>query len=89
MSYGPVHAAASVQSDAGLLPPTVVNGVAAGLPVFTPHTNTPPDVLRQKLSVIRLTQVATSRNKFECGRAAIATPILSGGGRVAATIELP
>ena len=62
--------------------------IAAGLPAFTRHTITSPDVLRQKLSVIRLTQIATSRNEFECGKAAIAMPIFYGGGRVAAAIEL-
>ena len=62
--------------------------IAAGLPAFTPHTITSPDVLRRKLSVIRLTQIATSRNEFECGKAAIAMPIFYGGGRVAAAIEL-
>ena len=34
-----------------------------------------------------MTQIATSRNEIECGRAAIAMPIFYGGGRVAA-IEL-
>ena len=69
--------------------PGVVNRViAAGLPAFTPHTITSPEVLRQKLSVIRLTQIATSRNEFECGKAAIAMPIFYRGGRVAAAIEL-
>ena len=70
-------------------PPGVVNRViAAGLPAFTCHTITSPDVLRQRLSVIRLTQIATSRNEFECGRAAIAMPIFYGAGQVAAAIEL-
>jgi DNA-binding IclR family transcriptional regulator len=62
--------------------------VAAGLPAFTRHTITSPDVLRQRLSVIRLTQMATSRNEFECGKAAITMPIFYGAGRVAAAIEL-
>jgi len=57
------------------------------LPAFTSHTITSPDVLRRKLSLIRLTQIATSRNEFECGKAAIAMPIFYGGGRVAA-VEL-
>ena len=38
--------------------------------------------------MIRLTQVATSRNEFECGKAAIAMPVFYGGGHVAAAIEL-
>ena len=85
----PAHAAASGKALLAFSPPSVVNHViAAGLPAFTRHTITSPDVLRQKLSVIRLTQVATSRNEYECGRAAIAMPIFYGRGRVAAAIEL-
>ncbi len=85
----PAHAAASGKALLAFSPSSVVNHViAAGLPAFTRHTITSPDVLRQKLSVIRLTQVATSRNEFECGRAAIAMPIFYGRGRVAAAIEL-
>jgi DNA-binding IclR family transcriptional regulator len=85
----PAHAAASGKALLAFSPPGVVNRViAAGLPAFTPHTITSPEVLRQRLSVIRLTQVATSRNEFECGKAAIAMPIFYGGGRVAAAIEL-
>jgi DNA-binding IclR family transcriptional regulator len=85
----PAHAAAAGKALLAFSPPSVVNHViAAGLPAFTRHTITSPDVLRQKLSVIRLTQVATSRNEFECGRAAIAMPIFYGRNRVAAAIEL-
>ena len=62
--------------------------IEAGLPAFTPHTITSPEVLRHKLSVIRLTQVATSRDEFASGKAAIAMPIFYGRGRVAAAIEL-
>jgi IclR family transcriptional regulator, acetate operon repressor len=85
----PAHAVASGKALLAFSPPSVVSHViAAGLPAFTPHTITSPDVLRQTLSVIRLTQIATSRNEFECGRAAIAMPVFYGKGRVAAAIEL-
>ena len=85
----PAHAAASGKALLAFSPPRVIDHViAAGLPAFTPHTITSPDVLRRNLSVIRLTQVATSRNELECGKAAIAMPIFYGGGRVAAAIEL-
>jgi len=85
----PAHAAASGKALLAFSPPGVIDHViAAGLPAFTPHTITSPDVLRRKLSVIRLTQIATSRNEYECGKAAIAMPIFYGGGRVAAAIEL-
>jgi DNA-binding IclR family transcriptional regulator len=85
----PAHAAASGKALLAFSPPRVIDHViAAGLPAFTPHTITSPEVLRRNLSVIRLTQVATSRNELECGKAAIAMPIFYGGGRVAAAIEL-
>ena len=85
----PAHAAASGKVLLAFSPPSVVNHViAAGLPAFTRHTITSPDDLRRKLSVIRLRQIATSRNEFECGRAAIAMPVFCGKGRVAAAIEL-
>jgi len=85
----PAHAAASGKVLLAFSPPSVVNHViAAGLPAFTRHTITSPDDLRRKLSVIRLRQIATSRNEFECGRAAIAMPVFYGKGRVAAAIEL-
>jgi IclR family transcriptional regulator, acetate operon repressor len=85
----PAHAAAAGKALLAFSPPGVVNRVIAdGLPAFTRHTITSPDLLRQSLSVIRLTQVATSRNELECGKTAIAMPIFYGGGRVAAAIEL-
>jgi DNA-binding IclR family transcriptional regulator len=85
----PAHAAASGKALLAFSPPCVIDHViAAGLPAFTRHTITSPEVLRRKLSVIRLTQIATSRNELECGKAAIAMPIFHGGGRVAAAIEL-
>ena len=85
----PAHATAAGKAVLAFSPPWVVDRViAAGLPALTPHTITSPEVLRQKLSVIRLTQLATSRNEFEFGKAAIAMPIFYRGGRVAAAIEL-
>jgi DNA-binding IclR family transcriptional regulator len=85
----PAHAAASGKALLAFSPATVVDHVIdAGLPAFTPHTITSPEVLRQKLTTIRLTQVATSRNEFKCGTAAIAMPIFYGRGRTLAAIEL-
>ena len=52
----PAHAAASGKALLAFSPPYVIDRViAAGLPAFTRHTITSPDVLRQRLSVIRLT----------------------------------
>ena len=85
----PAHAAASGKALLAFSPAGVVNHVIeAGLPAFTRHTITSPDVLRQKLSIIRLTKIATARNEFEHDRSAIAMPIFYGGGRVAAALEL-
>jgi hypothetical protein len=85
----PAHAAASGKALLPFFPPGVVNRViAAGLPTFTQHTITSLDVLRQRLSAIRLPQIATSRNEFDCGKAAIAMPLFYGAGHVAAAIEL-
>jgi DNA-binding IclR family transcriptional regulator len=85
----PAHAAAAGKALLAFSPPAVVDRViAAGLPEFTRYTITSPEALRQRLAVIRLTQIATSRNEFECGRSAIAMPVFYGGGRVAAAIEV-
>jgi DNA-binding IclR family transcriptional regulator len=85
----PAHATAAGKALLAFSPPEVVDHVIqAGLTAFTPHTITSPDVLRQKLAVIRLTQVATARGEFEHGKATIAMPIFYRRGRVAAAIEL-
>ena len=84
----PAHATASGKALLAFSPPAVVDRVIdAGLPAFTPHTITSPELLRHKLATIRLTQVA-SRNEFVCGTSAIAMPVFYGRGRVAAAIEL-
>ena len=88
-SVVPAHAAASGKAMLAFSSPDVVDDViAAGLPAITGHTITSPDVLRHHLSVIKLTQMATSVDELERGRSAIACPIFFGGGRVAAAIEL-
>ncbi|HVQ51188.1 MAG TPA: IclR family transcriptional regulator C-terminal domain-containing protein, partial [Mycobacterium sp.] len=52
-STAPIHAAASGKALLAFSPPTVIDRViGAGLPAFTPHTITSPDVLRQKLTTI-------------------------------------
>jgi DNA-binding IclR family transcriptional regulator len=62
------HAAASGKALLAFSPPGVVNRViAAGLPAFTWHTITSPDMLRQRLSVI-ITQIATSRNELSAAK---------------------
>ncbi|MET0897131.1 MAG: IclR family transcriptional regulator C-terminal domain-containing protein [Mycobacterium sp.] len=85
----PAHASAAGKAMLAFSPAHVIDDVlAAGLPTVTRHTITSAEVLRQTLSAIRLTQLATSVNELELGAAAIACPVFFGAGRVAAAIEL-
>lgn len=85
----PAHTTAIGKALLAFSPNEVVDEVIAGtlwLPTTTMGTS--PDNLRQALSVIRLTQMATTRDEYHGERSAIAMPVFSGGGRVAAAIEL-
>ena len=83
----PAYATAIGKALLAFSPTRVVNRVIAeGLQ--TANTMTSPDNLRQALSVIRLTQIATARDEHHVDRSAIAMPVFSGGGRVAAAVEL-
>jgi IclR family acetate operon transcriptional repressor len=85
----PAHAAASGKALLAFSPADVVDHViAAGLSTHTRCTITSPEILRQNLSTIRVTRIATSRHEFESDRSAIACPIFHGRGRVAAAIEI-
>ena len=85
----PAHATAIGKALLAFSPTAVVDGVIAEGQWLPNAIATPsPDNLRQALSVIRLTQVATARDEYQAGRSAIAMPVFSGGGRVAAAIEL-
>jgi DNA-binding IclR family transcriptional regulator len=68
-------------------PTSVVDRVVAeGMRTAKPLTS--PDKLHQALSVIRLTQIATARDEYRHDSSAIAMPVFSGGGKVAAAVEL-
>jgi DNA-binding IclR family transcriptional regulator len=83
----PAHATAIGKALLAFSPTRVVDRVLAeGL--RTTKTATSPDKLRQALSVIRLTQIATARDQYRVDRSAIAMPIFSGGGGIAAAVEL-
>jgi DNA-binding IclR family transcriptional regulator len=85
----PAHETAIGKALLAFSPTSVVDRVLAdGLRLHTANTVTSPDNLRHALSVIRLTQIATSRDEYQAGRSAIAMPVFSGGGKVAAAIEL-
>jgi DNA-binding IclR family transcriptional regulator len=83
----PVHATAIGKALLAFSPTSVVDRVLAEGMTMT-KSATSPDKLRQALSVIRLTQIATARDEYQPDRSAIAMPVFSGGGRVAAAVEL-
>jgi DNA-binding IclR family transcriptional regulator len=83
----PAYATAIGKALLAFSPASVVDRVLAE-GMRTTKTMTSPDKLRQALSVIRLTQIATARDEYQPERSAIAMPVFSGGGRVAAAVEL-
>jgi DNA-binding IclR family transcriptional regulator len=89
----PAHATALGKALLAFSPARIVDRVIAEEPLsLTANTVTSPDNLRQALSVIRLTQLATlrhnHRDEYRAGKSAIAMPVFGGGGVVAAAIEL-
>ncbi|WP_396909241.1 IclR family transcriptional regulator [Mycolicibacterium sp.] len=83
----PAHATAIGKALLAFSPTSVVDRILAE-GMRTAKTVTTSDKIRQALSVIRLTQVATARDELQADRSAIAVPVFSGGGKVAAAIEL-
>ena len=85
----PAHSTAIGKALLAFSPTAVVDEIIAeGHWVPSAIAPTSPDNLRQALSVIRLTQIATARDEYQPDRSAFAMPVFSGGGRVAAAIEL-
>lgn len=83
----PVHASAVGKALLAFSPAGVVDKVLTeGL--RSAETAPSPDKIRQALSLIRLTQIATARDEYRPDRSAIAVPVFGGGGRVVAAIEL-
>ena len=83
----PAHATAIGKALLAFSPTGVVDRVVATGMQAT-DTATSPNKLRHALAAIRLTQIATVRDEYQAGRSAIAMPVFSGGGRVAAAVEL-
>ena len=83
----PAYATAIGKALLAFSPSSVVNRVIAD-GMQTANAMNSPDNLRQALSVIRLTQIATARDEHHVDRSAIAMPVFAGGGRVAAAVEL-
>ena len=83
----PAYATAIGKALLAFSPTSVVDRVIAE-GMCTAKTMTSPDKLHQALSVIRLTQIATARDEYKPERSPIAMPVFSGGGKVAAAVEL-
>jgi DNA-binding IclR family transcriptional regulator len=83
----PAYATAIGKALLAFSPSSVVNRIITD-GMQAANTMTSPDNLRQALSVIRLTQIATERDEHRVDTSAIAMPVFAGGGRVAAAVEL-
>jgi DNA-binding IclR family transcriptional regulator len=96
------HSGASTTGSASLIPARPVHATAIGKALLAFSSTSVVDRILSKgtqatrtmaaadkpceaLSAIRLTQVATVRDVFQC---AVAVPVFSGGGKVAAAVEL-
>jgi DNA-binding IclR family transcriptional regulator len=83
----PAHATAVGKALLAFSPTSVVDRVlSTGMP--TTKVSAASDKLRQALSTIRITHIATARDAYQVDRFAIAMPVFSGGGKVTAAIEL-
>lgn len=85
----PAHATAMGKALLAYSAPETVNAVIeSGLDQYTPFTVVTAHALRRELAIIRMTQVATTRQEFNLNAAAVAVPVFAGGGRVVAALEL-
>ena len=70
-------------------PPETVDAVIDnGLDQYTPFTIVSAPALRRALAIARMTRVATTRQELRLHTAAVAVPVVAGGGAVVAAIEL-
>lgn len=83
----PAHATAIGKALLAFSPTSVVDSALAER-LRPSDTGPSPDKIRQALSLIRLTQIATARHAYRPDRSAIAVPVFGGGGKVVAAIEL-
>jgi DNA-binding IclR family transcriptional regulator len=67
---------------------TVDEVLENGLEQFTPFTIVAVPTLRRALAVARMTRVATTRQELRLNTAAVAVPVVAGGGAVVAALEL-
>ena len=85
----PAHATAMGKALLAFVPPETVDEVIDnGLEQYTPYTIVAPPALRRALAIARMTRVATTRQELRLNTAAVAVPVVAGGGAVVAALEL-
>ena len=85
----PAHATAMGKALLAFAPPETVDAVIDnGLDQYTPFTIVSAPALRRALAIARMTRVATTRQELRLHTAAVAVPVVAGGGAVVAALEL-
>ena len=85
----PAHATAMGKALLAFAPAETVDEVLDnGLEQYTPFTIVAAPTLRRALAVARMTRVATTRQELRLNTAAVAVPVVAGGGAVVAALEL-
>jgi len=85
----PAHATAMGKALLAFSTPNLVNEVIErGLAQYTPFTVTTPTALHREFKIIRMTQVAMTRQELNLNISAVAVPVFIGGGQVVGAIEL-
>jgi DNA-binding IclR family transcriptional regulator len=83
----PVHSTAIGRALLAFSPINVVDRILADSTGMT-IVDSSPDEIRRQLSAIRVTQIATAPHEYDTSSSLIAMPVFSGGGRLAAAVEL-
>jgi DNA-binding IclR family transcriptional regulator len=85
----PAHATAMGKVLLAFARPETVDAVVDNaLDQYTPYTIVSPAALRRALALTRMTGVATTRQELRLNTAAVAVPVVVGGGAVVAALEL-
>jgi DNA-binding IclR family transcriptional regulator len=85
----PAHATAMGKALLAFAPQETVDAVIDnGLDQYTPFTIVAAPALRRALAIARMTRVATTRQELRLNTAAVAVPVVAGGGAVVAALEL-
>ena len=85
----PAHATAMGKALLAFSAPDIVNEVIEnGLAQYTPFTVVTAAALHREFKIIRMTQVAMTRQELNLNISAVAVPVFIGGGQVVGAIEL-